>query len=352
MPRWSLAGRTIRGALLMAALVLLVAGPACIRARSAPVVTGPIALLCGAEDGKPCQITLLAVEPDDGSGPLSAEFHAAANTIDFVPFTLDEPALIQSLAEAQERGVRVRVLLEPSPEKDGTIGALGAAALRSRGIDVQMSNPAFALTHAKYAVIDRRRALILTHNSTAESFRSQRDFAVADDDRADVDFVQRLFEADWNRRSVGAIPDGFVVSPENSNAALTNAVGATQRTLDVYAEKLLPSPLLDAIVAAAARQVRVRIVAAPVEPRERALIDLRQAAASGNLALRVSQRPRIHAKVIVLDGTTIFLGSENVQDAPRERRRELGIVFQEPVIAAKLRATFESDWNTATPGLP
>ncbi len=49
------------------------------------------------------------------------------------------------------------------------------------------------------------------------------------------------------RRPLGAIPPGFVVSPDNANPRLTDLVNSATGRLDVYAEKLLPSPLLDAI---------------------------------------------------------------------------------------------------------
>jgi cardiolipin synthase len=287
---------------------------------------------------------MLAVEPDDGAAPLVAQFAAAITSIDYVPFTLNQPSLLQALSNARTRGVQVRVLLEPHPEKDGEIGALSAENLRGLGITVLDANPAFALTHAKYAVIDGTRALILTFNSTTEQLATDRDFAVIDDDPSDVHFVQGLFDADWQRQPLGVIPPGFAVSPDNSNKVLTDLVASATQTLDVYAEKLLESPLLDAIVAAPRRNVRVRILAAPADPKGQVANALRQAEQSGRFEVKFLRRPKIHAKVMVIDGATVFLGSENVQDGAKDQRRELGIMFGVPDLASRISAIFETDW--------
>jgi phosphatidylserine/phosphatidylglycerophosphate/cardiolipin synthase-like enzyme len=118
-----------------------------------------------------------------------------------------------------------------------------------------------------------------------------------------------------------------------------------RRSIDIYAEKLLPSPLLDAILAAANRGVTVRILASPLDELRGATRDrVMQAIRSGHLQVRIPS-PRVHAKVMLVHGTSVFLGSEKVQDALRERRRELGAVFQEPSIAARIQDTFDRDWS-------
>lgn len=305
-------------------------------------------MLCGGATNRDCALSLLAVEPDQGVDPIVAQIASAKTSIEYTPFTLDDPEILQALRNAHLRGVRVRVLLEPHPEQDGGVGSIGAEALRSRGIDVLDTNPAFALTHAKYMVIDNARALILTFNSTVANFETRRDFGIIDSDLNDVQRVQNLFEADWDRKPFGTIPAGFAVSPENSNQALTGLIGSARSRIDIYAEKLLASPVLDAILAAANRGVHVRILSAPLDPKDRTLESLLQAERSGALEIRIPRRPRVHAKVMIVDGASVFLGSENVQDAPRAGRRELGITFQSPDLETAIAAVFEKDW--AAPG--
>lgn len=311
----------------------------------------PPTYLCGLSDGAnpACQLSLLDVEPDDGPGPLVRQFAAAQRSIRYVPFVLDEPSILRALGEARGRGVEVRVLLEPAPNDTPSLGTRAEAALARLGVEARPASSAFSLTHAKYAVIDDRRALILTHNSSAEDLATRRDMAVADDDPAHVAFVRDLFDADWNRTPLGQIPPGFVVSPENANQQLTGLVDTAARSLDIYAEKLLPSPLLDRIIAAAERGVKVRILAAPLDPKDKVAEQLRPVLRRGQLEIRVLHRPKIHAKLILVDGASVFLGSENVQDAPKEKRRELGVIFREGTIAERLMRLFEGDWSAPNP---
>lgn len=299
-------------------------------------------LLCGGASGRVCQLNLFAVEPNDGPGPLTARFAQAATSIDYVPFGLDDPSILQSLVDARGRGVQVRVMMEPSRV---TASDPGIKKLSDAGIETRPTNPAFALTHTKYAVVDGARGLVLTFNSAASDLKSRRDFAVEDDDPRDAAFLERLFAADWDRVATGPIPSGFALSPDNSDTVLATLLGSAQRSLDIYAQKLLPSSQLDAIRAAAARGVTVRILRAPPGPLDSALEFLQGSLRGVPLQIQVSHGPRVHAKIMVVDGAAVFLGSENIEDNTGEQRREVGIVFNDPEIAGQILQVFEQDWG-------
>jgi phosphatidylserine/phosphatidylglycerophosphate/cardiolipin synthase-like enzyme len=314
-----------------------------------PAVREADIVRCGGASGRACQLALLAIEPNDGDEPLLTRFAEAKTSIDYAPFELNDQPIAQALAAARARGVRVRVLLEPQPEDDPGLGARAGDLLTSLGIEWQRTNPSFSLSHAKYAVLDGTRALILTFNSTASDFRSCRDFGIVDDDPDDARFMQALFEADWAKTKALTVPTGFAVSPDNSNTALIRLVDSAQRTLDIYAERLEPSPLFDAILRAVDRGVTVRVLGAPIGQKERQAIGFGELTRGHRFDFRTPDQPRIHAKVMIADGTDVFLGSENVEDSPGERRRELGIIFADPSISAQLSSVFEQDWQATAP---
>jgi cardiolipin synthase len=337
---------------LVMAMLALVAGVYIVRergqkhaVRAAPAE--PLGLTCGGSSGRPCQLTFLGTEPEVGVQPLLDRFAVAKTSIDYVPFTLDDPRIMRALSDAKARGVRVRVMLEPEPSDDVKLGSRAASALAKLGIEWHNSNPAFNLTHAKYAVIDGTQALMLTFNSTASDLATRRDFGLVDDNTDDAVFLEGLFDADWNQTDAPPIRTGFVVSPDNSNQALTAFVGTAQRSIDVYAERLDSSPLLDAIAKAAQRGVMVRVLAAPLDPKDRVAVKLDDLLRGGNFDLEVPRAPRVHAKVIIVDGTQVFLGSENVEDSPKERRREVGMIFEDGAITSQLQGVFERDWSEA-----
>jgi cardiolipin synthase len=338
--------------ILLIGIVALVAGLLLFRthAPKPAVPTAPAEPLgdaCGGSSGRPCQLTFLGTEPDDGVQPLLDRFAAAKTSIDYVPFTLDDPRITRALSDAKARGVHVRVMLEPEPSDDVRLGAKAGNALSKVGIEWHNTNPAFNLTHAKYAVIDGKQGLMLTFNSTASDLATRRDFGLVDDDADDAHFLQSLFDADWDHTPAPPIRTGFVVSPDNSNQALTAFVGTAQRSLDIYAERLDSSPLLDAIAKAARRGVLVRVLTAPLTPKDRTVIKLDDLLRDGNFDLEVPRTPRVHAKIMIVDGTQVFLGSENVEDAPKERRREVGMIFQDGSILSRLQGVFDRDWTDA-----
>jgi cardiolipin synthase len=302
----------------------------------------PPSFVCGGNSGHACQLSLFAIEPTDGPGPLTDRFAQATTSIDYVPFGLDDPSIVQSLVAARARGVRVRVMLEPSRAKPSDPGI---KQLQDAGGETRPTNPAFALTHTKYAVIDGTRGLVLTFNSAAADLQSRRDFAVEDDNPQDAAFLEHLFTADWERLATGPIPAGFVVSPDNSDEALAALLGTATRTVDIYAQKLLPSAQLDAVRAAAARGVTVRILRAPPGLPDQVLEFLQGSLRGAPLQIQVPRGPRVHAKVMVVDGRAVFLGSENIEDNTGENRRELGIVFDDPGIASQIMQVFEQDWR-------
>jgi phosphatidylserine/phosphatidylglycerophosphate/cardiolipin synthase-like enzyme len=58
----------------------------------------------------------------------------------------------------------------------------------------------------------------------------------------------------------------------------------------------------------------------------------------------------IHAKLIEVDGTRVFLGSENLSSTSLERDRELGITVTTPSIVSSVIGTFGRDFAAgATP---
>ena len=141
----------------------------------------------------------LIVQPDDTVLPVLGLIGPAARSIAVKQFTLDEPRIVQALIDAHRRGVAVRVMLNPhrssgSRANDDTYAALEAAA-----VQVQWTNPAFAVTHEKSMVVDGERALVATFNFSGKYFTQTRDYGVVTTDPAQVAQIAQGFEADWAR---------------------------------------------------------------------------------------------------------------------------------------------------------
>ncbi len=72
----------------------------------------------------------------------------------------------------------------------------------------------------------------------------------------------------------------------------------------------------------------------------------------GRVTRRSSQLPakklsglRLHTRTIIRDGRRAFIGSQSLRELELAARREVGIIFHEPKIAATLSKQFLEDWN-------
>jgi len=59
---------------------------------------------------------------------------------------------------------------------------------------------------------------------------------------------------------------------------------------------------------------------------------------------------RLHVRAIVRDGTRAFVGSQSLRKDELENRREVGLIINNPTVAKKLLAVFETDWEDSAKG--
>jgi cardiolipin synthase A/B len=65
--------------------------------------------------------------------------------------------------------------------------------------------------------------------------------------------------------------------------------------------------------------------------------------------VQVKEDPQLymHAKIIVVDGKTAFVGSENISSQSLDQNRELGIIVSDAGVLSTLQSTFQKDWTVS-----
>lgn len=290
-------------------------------------------------------INATIVEPDDGSQPIVELIDRAASSIDVAVYLLSDSDVIEALRRARQRKVNVRVMLEENPFGGGQSNRNVYRRLTDSDIEVKWANPVFRYSHQKIILVDRRKVAIMTLNLTRSAFVRNREFAVIGSDRAEVAELQALFEADWERGPYKPTDPDLVISPDNSRPKLLALIAQAKRTLDIYAEEMNEREIEAALIAAAKSGVRVRLIMSPAEPGERDLSergrsDLKQ----GGVAIRLLERPYVHAKAMVVDGRLAFVGSQNFTATSLDHNREVGLIIAQPNAIEKISAAFEKDW--------
>jgi hypothetical protein len=130
---------------------VLVAAGAALWSRQSATAPPPAATSVGdvSQPGeKPAlPVTGVFIEPGDGRAPLLDEIRAARHSIDLEVYIVSDEVILQSLEEAQRRGVAVRVILEEHPFGGGGGQEQTLARLESAGIAVRWGNPVFRFSH-------------------------------------------------------------------------------------------------------------------------------------------------------------------------------------------------------------
>ena len=343
------------------------------------------------------QITLSSIQPDDGVDPVIAVIDEAKDSVDIAVYQMDPgySPLIEALSRAKERGVKVRILLSRTIYPPGSTNdnPRDVEILKEQGFDAALSRPEFSFSHWKLILTDAdtetARALICDFNLEAGYFGidpqypnegDTRGMAVLDTDPKDVDMIARTFDAEWPPYAPWPANDrpNLVWSPSdstcdsascaspypleptgNSRNVMLSLIGHAQDSLDVYAQALAePSQLLQPLIDAANRGVKVRIVGNDGGINSDALTKLRDAGAE--IVINPTDPTNdgkvmyIHTKTIVADSgrpeAIAYVGSINpFLDESIDTERELGVLLTDPASIARIVETFNRDFASGTP---
>lgn len=285
----------------------------------------------------------LIAEPSAGVTPFLAMIDGARRSIELTMYELDDTRVERALAAAADRGVDVRVLLNGGYYSDAeSYNAAAYRYLRARGVHVRYSATYFALTHQKTLTVDGRETAIMTLNFDG-LYASTRDYAVLDRRAGDVRAVVRVFNADYGHRRIDP-SDGdrdLVWSPGASSTFL-GLIDSASRSIDVENEEMEYTPAIDALCAAARRGVSVKLVMT-YESEWRAAFD-KLRGCGVHVRLYHGQRYYVHAKLLLVDGRTALVGSQNLSTTSLDHDRELGIELGNRGIVRQLGRDFASDY--------
>ncbi len=297
------------------------------------------------------------VEPDAGEHPITDAISAAQKSIWLEIYILSDRKVIRALEEAANRGVDVRVMLEPHPFGGGGSPARTMDQLRAAGAKVQETNPGFALTHEKGLVIDNTTAYIMTSNFSRAALGgysgsngySNREYDIVDTNPQDVQAVAAIFQADWNRTTAQINDPNLVVSPINARNSFIALINSAHSTLIVEAEEMNDSTIEQALTNAAQRGVQVQVIlpassGTSSDSNSQGINTIKQ----GNVQVREDSHLYMHAKMMLVDGQKAFVGSENISTQSLDQNRELGIIVADQGVLHTLQQTFQEDWTNST----
>jgi cardiolipin synthase len=272
----------------------------------------------------------LYITPGAGIGPTISSIRQARKTVDILIFRLDRREVTAALAAAVARGVFVRALIAHTNR--GGARSLRKLEMRLLEAGVTVSRTADDLVryHGKMLIVDGRILHIHGFNFTWLDIEKSRSFGIVTRNRHLVQEAIKLFEADSTRQPYTPGYSRLVVSPETARERLTAFIKAARAQLLIYDPEVSDSAML-------------RLLA----DRRKAGVDVRVIGKiRGASTFTVERYPgtRLHVRAIIRDGRRAFLGSQSLRRFELDRRREIGVIIDDPDVVIGMRDVFEQDW--------
>ena len=294
--------------------------------------------------------TGVLVQPDDGVAPVVALIGAARQTIAIKQFTFTHPALLEATLAAKRAGRQVRVMLNPHRSSGDRANDAAFEQLEAGGIEVEWCNPRFAVTHEKSMVVDDRLALIATFNFCEKYFTQTRDYGLVIEDPAVVAEILDCYQADWRREPFHPHAESTLLwSNNNSRRLMSSFIDATREQLDIQHPKFVDATILDRLLQARSRGVRIRVLCGGRHGiSEWDVLDTfasLRALQRYDVKVHKQRRLRLHAKLLIADRKRALVGSMNIDRSAFDLRRELGMILSHPETVHRLAKVFEQDWE-------
>src|SRR5690606_15103754 len=114
-------------------------------------------------------------------------------------------------------------------------------------------------------IIDSSKAMIMTMNLTYTSPTTNREYLATDTDPQDVADLETIFAADFDNKAVN-LESKLVISPAGNNSVhparshLKQLIDSAKTSLDIEAQALSDTGIVDAIILAHEAGVTVRLV--------------------------------------------------------------------------------------------
>jgi len=267
------------------------------------------------------QTDRLIVAPPERRNAILDLMRSADHSLLLSMFRCDDFTVVDELAAAVRRGVRVRVLITQRARgwkerlKDLT------ALLKSLGADVQPYGNDRMKYHAKYIIRDEGPALVTTLNFTRKCFENTCDFLVLSEDPGIVASLKYLFENDCAEPVLTESPqftDRLIIGPDHSRQRLTQILANANSSIRIIDHRVTDPSILDLLAEKKRQGVTVQVVG------------------TGPMGGLIC-----HGRMILIDEKTAIIGSIHLSPPSLDSRREVAIVVEEPALVAQLYDYFQ-----------
>lgn len=278
---------------------------------------------CVKQKDEPLPQDVLVLAPEERREAVLNVIRSAQQRLLLSVFRCTDYLVLDELAEAVARGVRVEALLTPRAKVEETkkLKELGTL-LEGIGIEVRRYCDPIVKYHAKYVVADDGPALVATLNFTEKCFTNTCDSLLVTHDAGVIRSLQTLFEIDSaaaEHELPESLTERLIVGPDQSRARFTALIESARQSVRIIDHKVADPTLIALLKEKKASGVTVQVLGRG---------DL------GGL--------RSHGKMILVDGAAAVIGSIALAPMSLDFRREVAIVISDAACVARLNRFFDA----------
>jgi cardiolipin synthase A/B len=292
----------------------------------------------------------LVVLPDDSAKPILDAIHHASKSLRIKMFVFTDSSLMEAVIAAHQRGVVVRIMLNPKRRSGVSENDETRAKLVAAGIDVLDSNPAFDVTHEKSMVVDDKTAFVKSLNWDSENLTETRDYAVITSEPLEVAEVTNCFEADWSRQEFASGKTAKLIwCRGNGRERISEFIDSAKHSLWLQNERYQDQMIIEHLVRAKERGVKVHVMAKPPHhlKKDKLIEGVGGLRILDDVGVKVRKLRglKLHAKMLLADSERAIIGSINLAPGSFDSRRELAIEVHDKHIVDRLHEVVHHDWN-------
>ena len=296
----------------------------------------------------------LIVMPDDTAKPILDAIDGAKKSIRVKMFLFSDPSLMEAVIKARQRGISVRIMLNPARRSGESENAETSKRLKAAHIEVIDSNPEFAVTHEKSMVVDDETAFIHSLNWDTKNLTETRDYAVVTTHGPEVVEIIKCFEADWKRKPFHVDEHSHLIwCNANGRDRIARFIDGAKHTLFVQNERYQDSLIIERLVRAHERGVKVHVLARPAHKLKAAkLIEgVEGIRIMDDVGIKIHKLKhlKLHGKILLADHARAIVGSINLTPGSFDSRRELAIEVHDSEVVERLTKFAHHDWKHSHP---
>ncbi len=303
----------------------------------------------------------LIIEPDDGTAPILQAIDSAQKSIDLAIYRLDHVDVVNSLIQAQSRGVTIRIVLNPPTNTSNLKSEIDLTSawgklkkneetsdsLKANGITVYYASlDNLVLFHTKLMIIDSQAAFVMTFNMNQSGFECGRNFGYITRKPDEIQNLSRYFNRQINPKERLYYKNSICFYPDHQRIFITLFMLQTVKSLDIY-QATLTDPWMAFylyFMAELGKEIRVLITHDLFGMDESSTF--RKLLTTAGVKFRYMTSPYVHAKLLIRDGESMLITSCNFWADGLDRSGELSLITTDSDSVDKAQRTFDQDWST------